>query len=358
MSVLQAMVLAMLLEPHFRSVDSPLMMAAVMVSAWFGGFGPGLLATALAGLLRAYFFLPPILSFSLRVEEAVRLSIFVVVALLISSLNEARRRAQMESERLRESERQARLEAEEASRARDDFLAVVSHELMTPLNVVLNGIQVLRKRELEVAAAEKIADMLERNARVLARLIRDMLDSASISRGKVALSLRPVELIPIVEAAVYAVRPLSAAARLSIETEFDPSIGFVTGDPIRLLQIFENLLGNAVKFTPAGGRIRVSVTRLGSLAQVSIRDDGIGISADFLPQVFERFRQAQRPGTGPGRGLGLGLAIVKQLVEMQGGTVLAESAGEGQGATFSVRLALAEVTGSLSRASAAPMESG
>ncbi len=235
----------------------------------------------------------------------------------------------------------ARLErarAEEANRAKDEFLAAVSHELRTPLNAMLGWTHMLRAGALDEANRARALDVIERNARAQTQLIEDLLDVSRIISGKLRLRVGSVDLRAVVEAALDAVRPAAEAKRLALAFDLDPDAGPISGDADRLQQIAWNLLSNAVKFTPEGGRVTARVSRQGAHVLLRVEDSGQGIAPEFLPYVFERFRQAEAAAARRRAGLGLGLAIVKHLVEMHGGTVTAESAGEGRGAAFVVRI--------------------
>jgi PAS domain S-box-containing protein len=253
-----------------------------------------------------------------------------------------RKQAEAERARLLEREQAARAEAESANRAKDEFLATVSHELRTPLNSILGWAHILRRGQIEAEAAERALETIERNAKAQAQLVEDILDVSRIVTGKLRLELRPVEVAPIIEAAVESVRPAADAKAIRIEIKSAGS-AVVSGDSDRLRQVVWNLLSNAVKFTPEGGHILVSMSRSVSHAEVEVADTGQGMSRDFLPYVFERFRQADSSTTRKHGGLGLGLAIVRHLVEMHGGSVRAESLGAGHGATFTVRLPLSRL---------------
>ena len=246
--------------------------------------------------------------------------------------------------KLSEQERERLLaEAEAANRLKDEFLGILSHELRTPLNAIMGWIQLLKKRELDEATKVRALETIDRNTKSLGHLIKDVLDVSRIIQGQLSLNVQQVELIPVLEAAIYTVQPAAAAKEIHIESRFDPAVGVVVGDVNRLQQIFWNLLSNAVKFTPKGGRVEVELKRIDSHIQLRVSDTGSGITAEFLPYVFERFRQADSSSTRSHGGLGLGLAIVRHLVELHGGTVLAESQGIGQGATFIVNLPMKAV---------------
>ncbi|MBD0325097.1 MAG: PAS domain S-box protein [Pyrinomonadaceae bacterium] len=245
--------------------------------------------------------------------------------------------------RLYEAERRSRAEAEVANRTKDEFLATLSHELRTPLTAMLGWTRLLRTSNLDEPTTAHALETVERNARAQAQLIEDLLDVSRIITGKVRLEVHPVELVPVIEAAVDAVRPAAEAKSIHLQTELDALAGAVSGDPARLQQVVWNLVSNAVKFTGRGGRIQVGLERANSQLQITVADTGEGIRPEFLPYVFDRFRQADGSTTRTHGGLGLGLAIVRHLVELHGGTVRAESAGEGLGATFTVTLPLLSV---------------
>lgn len=253
------------------------------------------------------------------------------------------RRAEEEKLGLLERERAARMEAERASRMRDEFLATVSHELRTPLNSVLGWTQVLRRAPDDAKTRAQALDAIERGARAQVRLIEDLLDMSRIISGKLRVAVQTVELRPLVEAAVESLQPAADAKAIRIEQTLGSFGGPIQGDPARLQQVVWNLLSNAVKFTPRGGRIHVRLERIGAHEQVSVEDTGLGIAPEFLPHVFDRFRQADSSITRHHGGLGLGLAVVKHLVDLHGGRVWAMSPGEGLGSTFHVQLPVAVV---------------
>jgi CheY-like chemotaxis protein len=223
---------------------------------------------------------------------------------------------------------------------KDEFLATVSHELRTPLNAILGWTQMLKTGNLGEVAKESALTTIERNARAQTQLIDDLLDVSRIITGKLRLDIRAVDLISVIMAAVDVVRPAAEAKELRLQTLLDPQAGPISGDSDRLQQIVWNLLSNAVKFTPKGGRVQIRLERINSHVEIVVSDTGIGIDEEFLPHVFDRFRQLDGSRTRRHGGLGLGLAIVRQLVELHGGTVLAENNREGQGSTFTVMLPL------------------
>jgi PAS domain S-box-containing protein len=237
-------------------------------------------------------------------------------------------------------EQAARQEAEAANRMKDEFLATLSHELRTPLNSVLGWAGLLRTRKFDEATFTRALEIIERNAKSQAQLIEDILDVSRLIRGKLELNLRPLSLLRVIEAAIDSVRLTAESKGLELETELEESQELVCGDPYRLQQVVWNLLSNALKFTPQGGRVVVRVEHTSAYARIQVIDTGIGISQDFLPYVFDRFRQEDSTTTRSYGGLGLGLAIVRHLVELHDGRVHAESEGEGKGATFTVELPL------------------
>ena len=258
------------------------------------------------------------------------------VVVLFSDITE-RKTMELERERLLGLETDARELAEEASLLKDEFLATISHELRTPLNSILGWVQMLRGGTLPADRTARALETIERNARAQARLIEDLLDMSRIVSGKLGLDVQPVELSTIVEAAIESIRPAAEVKSIQLVSRLEPC-GMVTGDPNRLQQVAWNLLTNAVKFTPRGGRVRVEIECIDSIVALTVSDTGQGIASDFLPYVFERFRQAEGGTTRLKGGLGLGLSIVKQLVEMHGGTIRARSDGEDKGASFTVCL--------------------
>lgn len=260
------------------------------------------------------------------------------VAIDNARLYEAARNASTEREHLLASERAARTQAERMSELKDEFLATLSHELRTPLNAILGWAQVLRHSDKGKQDFMHGLDAIDRNARAQTQLIEDLLDMSRITSGKVRLDIQPATPLAFIQAAVDAVRPAADAKGIRLELMLDPLAGPVSGDPSRLQQVIWNLLSNAVKFTPRGGKVQVVLERVNSHLEISVADTGSGISPEFLPHVFERFRQADASTTRSHGGLGLGLSIAKHLVELHGGNIRAESPGAGLGATFTVVL--------------------
>jgi CheY-like chemotaxis protein/two-component sensor histidine kinase len=217
----------------------------------------------------------------------------------------------------------------------------LSHELRTPLNAILGWSQIMRRPGIDQALLKRALDTIERNARAQTQLIEDLLDMSRIVSGKLRLDMHDIEAAPVVEAAAEAVRPAAEAKGVRLEVLFDPVGGTITGDASRLQQVVWNLLSNAIKFTPRGGHVQVVVERVDSRLEIRVADTGDGIAPEFLPHVFERFSQADGSASRKYTGLGVGLAIVKNLIELHGGTVHVESAGVGRGSLFTVRLPLA-----------------
>jgi len=232
------------------------------------------------------------------------------------------------------------IQVEEASRLKDEFLATVSHELRTPLNAVLGWTTLLRSSRLDPAGRKRALETIERNARSQQQLVEDLLDVSRAISGKLRLDTCPVNPRTFIEEAVEALRPTAQARQIRVTQAFESGLNDVYGDPARLRQIVWNLLSNAIKFSSTGGRVRINARRVGSSLELSVKDNGQGIAAEFVPYVFDRFRQADMTTTRAHGGLGLGLAIVRQLVELHSGTVRVASAGVGRGATFTVKLPL------------------
>jgi len=237
-------------------------------------------------------------------------------------------------------EQKARASAEIANRVKDDFLAMLSHELRTPLNAIFGWTHLLKRGKLSEADRARGIDIIQRNAEAQRAIIDELLDISRIVTGKLQLDPKPIELVSVIQAAIDAVRPAADAKNIQIVTTLDPGVGFVMGEAVRLQQVVWNLLSNAVKFTPADGRIEVELKTAGLNVEIVVRDSGEGIVPEFLPYIFERFRQADTSAKRTHGGLGLGLSIVSSLVAMHSGDIRAESDGKGKGATFIVTLPL------------------
>ncbi len=271
----------------------------------------------------------------------------VIGAILVFHDITERRAAEHERERLFESEQSARGEAEDANRLKDEFLATVSHELRTPLNAILGWSSMLKKGMLKEENVRNAMTIIERNAKAQAEIISDILDVSRIITGKLQIESELVDLTPIILAAVETQQPAADAKSIALKLSLDENAGLVIGDADRLQQVIWNLVSNAIKFTPNGGRVEVSLEQADSNIEINVSDSGIGIEAKFLPFVFERFRQADSSTTRADKGLGLGLAIVRHLVELHGGTV--QAASDGSGSTFTVKLPLVAEAGALNR---------
>ena len=251
-----------------------------------------------------------------------------------------RKRVDEERKRLLDIERAARVEAERTSRMKDEFLATLSHELRTPMNAILGWTQLLKRDQQDPEMLSEAISVIEQNVRVQTQLIEDLLDMSRIISGNMRLDVQRVELSEIINASMEGVKPTAETKGVRLEKVIDRLVGSIRGDPARLQQVLWNLLTNAIKFTPKGGKVRVFAEVMQSHVEISVTDTGEGISPDFLPHLFERFSQADGSTKRKHRGLGLGLSIVKNLVEMHGGTVRANSRGEGQGATFIIQFPL------------------
>src|SRR5262245_55518669 len=329
---------------------APLLMfiLSVMVSAWYGGLGPGLLATALSLLLGDYFFIAQ--SVAERIEEV----IFLGVGASISILSQTRLSLLAKRQQLLASEQEARMTAEDArcaaedaNRLKDEFLSTVSHELRTPLTAINGWAQMLRAGRLNAAQSARALETIVRNAKSQNQLINDLLDVSRIISGKMRLDVTLLKLGSVIEAAIETVRPAAEAKGIHLSALLDPAADTMSGDAERLQQVVWNLLSNAVKFAPNGGRVEVRLERAGSYVKIVVADNGQGIKPEFLPYVFERFRQEDGGTNRQQGGLGVGLAIVRHIVEQHGGTVRVASEGLGKGATFTVGLPIALGRGEL-----------
>ena len=340
----------------FRVSDSPPLVVAVsldrrelladwrrQVAGWTIGFL--VLVTTMAATLAALF--RQMDAKAAAEQELVRSQ--AAEAALLKASNE-RLEAALEIEQV------ARRETEDAARLKDEFVMTVSHELRTPLTSIAGWVQILETGKLDAGQTKTAIETISRNARVQARLIDDLLDVSRIISGKLRLEVREVDVARLVRDVVSIVRPAADAKSLRLEAALDPEAGTIAADPDRLQQILWNLLANAIKFTPFGGRVIVSVRRLGRTIEIAVRDTGSGIAVDFLPHVFDRFRQGDASAQRSHGGLGLGLAIVRHLVELHGGTVTAESAGAGHGATFRIALPIKQPAGATDPAGAARIE--
>ena len=259
------------------------------------------------------------------------------------TLNETAQKARADAEQAAAQNERLYRQAEESSRLKEEFLATISHELRTPLSAILGWTRMLRMGQLSEENAAKALDTIERNARAQAQLVDDLLDVSRIITGKLRMDVRPADPNSFIDAAVEAVKPAADAKGVRVQKVVDTGLISIPGDPVRLQQVVWNLLSNAIKFTPRGGRVQIYSQRVNSHLEIVVSDTGQGISPDFLPHVFDRFRQADQKTSRQHGGMGLGLAIVRHLVEMHGGSVRASSEGEDKGATFTVMLPIAPV---------------
>src|SRR5215213_6266622 len=265
------------------------------------------------------------------------------IAMDNARLYEAAKKARAQAEQAAAENERLYKQAEESSRLKEEFLATISHELRTPLSAILGWARMLRMGQLSPENSIKALETIERNARAQAQLVDDLLDVSRIITGKLRMDVRPAEPNSFIDAAVEAVRPAADAKGVRVQKVVDTGAISIPGDPVRLQQVVWNLLSNAIKFTPRGGRVQIRSERVNSHLEIVVSDTGQGISAEFLPHVFDRFRQADQKTSRQHGGMGLGLAIVRHLVELHGGTVRAQSEGEGQGATFTVMLPITPV---------------
>lgn len=333
--VLAATGVSLVLEPVTHAAASPLFVAVVTASAWLGGLGCGLLATVLATLALDAVMASSWPSLTLSEEAVARLAVFVIVALFVSTLDHARRRSESQRAILLERERAARAEAEDANRAKDEFVTMVAHELRTPLTAILSWSAVLTDPRVAPALATRALEAIRRNVAMQARVIGDLADLSRLGRGRLSLQLERVDVRIVVEAAADAVTAFAGARGVKIAIESGPAVPPVLGDVARLQQVVCNLLGNAIKHSDEGATVRVTADAVAGGARIVVRDEGHGIAPELLPHVFEPYRQGAPAANA---GLGLGLAIVRQLVELHGGRVEASSEGLGRGACFVVIL--------------------
>ena len=267
------------------------------------------------------------------------------VVLVFRDVSE-RKRADREREELLHREQEARERAETTSRIKDEFLATVSHELRTPLTAMLGWSRLLSQGRLDEDSSKRAIEVIERNAIAQSQIVNDLLEMSRVITGKMRLELIPIDLAPVLRSAIETLRPTAQAKGITLQSEIPSLSVLVLSDPDRMQQIMWNLLSNAIRFTPPGGKVVVGLKQFDSEVQIIVRDTGIGINPEFLPHVFDRFRQADSSITRKYGGLGLGLAIVRSLVELHGGMVNAESAGEGKGTTFVITLPIAEAEAS------------
>jgi signal transduction histidine kinase/CheY-like chemotaxis protein len=331
-----------MLEPALGDIAQFLLFTlSVVVAAWHGGLGPGLLATALSMFLVEYFFIEPFYSLHAKnPAERIEVLLFLFTGASISALSQARLSAEAKRQQLLASEQDARRAAEDANRLKDEFLSTVSHELRTPLTAINGWALMLRSGRLDAVQSARALETIVRSAKAQNQLINDLLDVSRIVAGKMRLDVGPVKLGSVIKAAIETVRPAAEAKGIRLSALLDPA-DTMSGDAERLQQVVWNLLSNAVKFAPNGGRVEIRLERADSHIEIVVADNGQGIKPEFLPHVFERFRQEDSGTNRQQGGLGLGLAIVRHIVEQHGGTVRVASEGLGKGATFTVALPIA-----------------
>ena len=318
---------------------SPLFTAAVTIAALYGGLGPGLLATGLAGVAGAFFFLPPTYSLDVGPDDALRLAVFTAVAIVVSSVADARRQAELRAA-------DAQQAAERANRAKDHFLALVGHELRSPLSPVLAVAGIIESDPALPDEVREDARVIRRNVEFQSRLIDDLLDSSRIQAGKLELRPQRCDVRGVLDDCVAMCAEDASAKSVRVDVRVDPAVDpVILADPARLRQVFANLLRNAIKFTPQGGpavTLTAAAPAGDGLAsrrlRLDVSDGGAGIEPAVLPRVFHAYEQGGRGTTQRHGGLGLGLAIARAIVEGHGGTIRAYSDGPGRGATFSVEL--------------------
>jgi len=353
-----ATVLRLLVDPYIHDqIPYFIYVASVVVATWTCGADAGVFSTVLAAFVGNYLFVPPRYQFGPHGEDLVAMALFSAVGVglvvLVGRWKRAERSLHAYASRLEDQADELRAlhaEAERISRLKDEFLATVSHELRTPINAVLGWAHMLDSGGLDESRRKTATETIRRNAETQVRLIGDLLDVSRIISGKLHLRLETLDLADVVRSALEAIKPAAEAKEIELRAGYPPDAVLV-GDPDRLRQIAWNLLSNAVKFTPKGGRVEVAVERADSQIRLVVSDSGVGIEPQFLPHLFERFRQADSSTTRRHGGLGLGLAIVRHIAELHGGTVRAESAGLGHGATISVALPVRATTHAVALAS-------
>ena len=327
----------------FTVDTTSLIILAMIGSAWYLGRGPGLLIAALLEMMLDYYAGWPKDPVRFVVIAFNRIVLFGSVVWFASARRAAEVRLREQQAALEEAlagERRARAQAESANRLKDEFLATVSHELRTPLNAMLGWAAMLNRHSVDARTVQKAADAIERSARAQSQIVGDILDTSRIVTGQLRLDHDPLDLAVVIGEAIDTVHVAATAKNLSVQVALDPGL-MVLGDGGRLRQIMWNLLVNAIKFTPPGGRVEVRGVKRGDWIELVVQDSGLGIDAAFMPRIFDRFSQADSSMTREHGGLGLGLAIVRHLVELHGGTVAAESEGRDRGAAFIVRLPMA-----------------
>jgi signal transduction histidine kinase len=334
-TVLLATATSMLLRPLVGAADSPLFVAAVIVTAWFAGIGPALAATLLAVVPLDVIMVWPRETFSVA-DVAGRVGVFVLVSLSVGAAAAARRRTERERRSSLEREKDARLQAESANRAKEQFTSMVVHELRTPLTAIVSWSNALASERLDSRDRSRALLAIQRNAALQARLIDDLVELAHAWRGDMSLRLTAVDLRDVIDAAVDASADAAARRGIRVDVHVAADHPLIRGDAARLQQVVSNLLTNAIKHSQHGGGVSVVLDSTREGLRVRVEDDGHGIAPEFLPYVFEPYRQAEADTSGSG--LGLGLTIARHLVELHHGHIHATSQGLGKGACFTVIL--------------------
>jgi signal transduction histidine kinase len=309
---------------------------AIAFSAWFGGFGPGVLTTCLGALAVAYFW-PAHFGGTSTAGDALALALFGAVGVFVSSLTRALHQARVRAELTADHLRGAREEAERANRAKDEFLAVVAHELKQPLSAMLPAVALIRQRlgPEELASAGRTLDLLNRQIAHLQRVVNDLLDASRVVRGQVTLQPRAIDAFQVMRDALEVIRPRMEERHQHLAVDVSGSAAMLNADPVRLQQVFLNVLANATAYTPPDGEIRVSADVDTTRVVFRVRDSGEGIARDDLPRIFGLFTRAGGRREG---GFGIGLAVARSLVELHGGTIQAYSEGLGRGSEFRITL--------------------
>jgi signal transduction histidine kinase len=332
LATLATLIIARVLSSFMAESIFLLFAIPVGLTAWLNGFWPAIVSAILAMLCADYFFIQPVYAFNLDWYYLLPLIIFFMLSFTINLFKE--------KQQLLKREQVALEEAHAANRAKDLFLAIASHELRTPLTAIIGWIGILQRHQLSENDKSHAFEVIKRNAHTQAQLIEDLVDVTRITEGKLNLETRRVNINQVVEKAIDVVKLSIAAKEIQFSATLPDDEILVLGDSQRLQQVIWNLVSNAIKFTPKAGKAQLRLEQVGSQAQITVADNGVGIDPEFLPYIFDRFSQENSSVTRKYGGLGLGLAIVRYLVEMHGGTIEAHSPGIGLGATFIVKLPL------------------
>jgi signal transduction histidine kinase len=341
LAVALALSLRLVLRPALGNASPFLLFTpAVAIAAIYGGLPPGALATFLSTLLGSHFFL--VVPGEPAIEKWDRVILFMIVGSVITVSTSLVQRSRQQLAASLWREQKARATAEAADRTKDDFLALISHELRTPMSVILGWMSAIRQQRVQEGALHHAFEVVERNAQILSRLIDDMLDRSRIATGTLRLDLHPVSLTSVVHAALEQMAARIEAADLLLYESIPETELPVYGDAVRLQQVLTNLLSNAIKFTPKGGHLSVEVVASDDAARVTVADNGVGITPELLPHIFDPFRQGQETLAQSHQGLGLGLAISRYLIQQHRGSIVADSEGPGSGAAFTITLPLVD----------------